>query len=256
MTRLFAAALLVATVTVAVTACGGAGAAPASPGVSGQVDVFAAASLTAAFQEIGAGFEKANPGATTVFNFGGSSSLAGQVLQGAPADVFASADEANLVRVVDGGAASGPVRPFAANRLVIVVPAGNPKGIRGLTDLAAPGLTVVLCAPAVPCGAYAQQALARAGARVTPRSQEQDVKAVVTRVGLGEADAGIAYATDVRAAGGRVQGVEIPAAQNIVAVYPVVALRGPHQAAGRAFTDYLLGAPAQQVLARHGFAKA
>ena len=239
-------------------ACGGGGSTvptPAATGVSGTVQVFAAASLTEPFGEIARAFERAHPGTTVRLNFGGSSTLAAQVVQGAPADVFAAADRPSLQRVIDGGVAAGPVRTFARNRLAIVVPPGNPRGIRSLGDLSAPGLAVVLCAPAVPCGAYAQQALAGAGARVTPRSQEQDVKAVVTRVALGEADAGIAYATDVQAAAGRVQGVAIPDAQNVFASYPVAALPGPNPAGGRAFAAYLLGADAQDVLGRHGFAR-
>jgi molybdate transport system substrate-binding protein len=150
----------------------------------------------------------------------------------------------------------GEARTFAANRLAIVVQPGNPKGITGLSGLARPGLVVVLCAPAVPCGAYAQQALSKAGVTVSPRSQEQDVKGVVTKVSLGEADAGIAYITDVSAAGAGVQGVDIPDAQNVLASYPIAVVKGgPNRAAARAFVDLVLSADGQAILTRHDFSR-
>lgn len=237
--------------------CGGLAAAPASTDpASGALDVFAAASLTSAFNEAGAAFHAAHPKASVRFNFAGSAALAAQIDEGAPADVFASADAPNMQKVVAGGATLSVPRTFATNRLEIVVAAGNPRGIRGLADLANPALVVVLCAPAVPCGNYAGQALAAAGVKVAARSQEQDVNAVVTKVALGEADAGIVYVTDVRAGGSRVQGVEIPDSQNVVASYPVAALRGGSNArGGQAFVDFLLSAAGQGILGRYGFAK-
>lgn len=242
---------------VLVAACGGSPArtAPADS-VGGTISVFAAASLTAAFNDEGRAFQAEHPTAPVQFNFAGSAALAAQILQGAPADVFASADLPNMQRVVDAGAAAGSPRTFASNRLQIVVAPGNPKGVKGLADLAKPGLVVVLCAPQVPCGSYAGQALARAGVKVTARSQEQDVNAVVSKIALGEADAGIVYVTDVRAAGARVQGVDIADEQNVVATYPVASLKaGPNSSGARAFIDFLLSDRGQGILAGYGFEK-
>jgi molybdate transport system substrate-binding protein len=188
------------------------------------------------------------------FNFAGSSALAAQITQGAPADVFASADQPNMQKVVDAGYANAP-GVFASNRLQMVVGRGNPKGIRSLADLARPGLVVVVCAPAVPCGAYGAQALGKAGVTVHPASQEQDVKAVVTKVQLGEADAGIVYQTDVRAAGSGVEGVDIPAEQNVTAEYPIAVLKGAGPAAA-AFVDFVRTAEGQRILAGFGFGPA
>lgn len=234
-------------------ACGGSPGRPAAE-LSGPLAVFAAASLTDAFKQEAAGFRSLHPAVQPQLQFAGSPMLVTQIGQGAPADVFASADQANMQRLVDAGLAAGRPRAFAANRLEIVVGAGNPKSIRGLADLAAPGLVIVLCAPAVPCGAYAQQALARAGVRVTARSQEQDVRSVVAKVALGEADAGIVYATDVRAAGAQVSGVEIPDAQNVPATYPVVEVKGAaNPRAAAAFVDFLLSPAGQKILDGFGF---
>jgi molybdate transport system substrate-binding protein len=239
-------------------ACGGApavGTTRAADSVSGTIAVFAAASLTGAFKDEAAAFQKQHPKATVQLNFAGSAALATQIDQGAPADVFASADQPNMQKVVAAGNASGP-RSFASNRLEIVVGAGNPKGVHGLADLANPALIVVLCASAVPCGNYADEALAKAGVKVTAKSQEQDVNAVVTKVALGEADAGIVYVTDVNAAGSKVAGVPIPAADNVDATYPVATLKGgANPAGGKAFVDFLLSPPGQAILARYGFAK-
>jgi molybdate transport system substrate-binding protein len=218
------------------------------------VTVFAAASLTAAFQSIGSAVVGANPRLQAEFNFAGSSTLVAQILEGAPADVFASADQPNMQKLVDGGLLSGSPRVFATNRLEIVVPAGNPKGITGLRDLARHGLAVVLCGPAVPCGRYAAQALQRAGVSVVPASQETDVKAVVSKVALGEADAGIGYVTDVKAGGVKVQGIVIPDNQNVVAAYPIAVVKATHDGgAARAFVDFVLSPQGQRVLASFGF---
>lgn len=236
-------------------ACGGAAAGrQGGDAIRGEVIVFAAASLTAAFREEAAGFTSQHPAARVTFNYAGSASLVTAIANGAPADVFASADSPNMDRAVASGeTASAPV-VFASNRLEIVVPAANPRHVTGLASLADPGTVVVLCAPQVPCGNYSGQALARAGVRVSPKSQEQDVNAVLTKVAQGEADAGIVYRTDVQGGGGRVRGVTIPDAQNVIASYPIVALRGgPNPAAGRAFIEYVLSAAGQSALARHGF---
>src|SRR5712692_1648887 len=225
-----------------------------TPAAPSAVTVFAAASLTAAFQSIGSAVGRANPPLLAEFNFAGSSTLVAQIQQGAPADVFASADQPNMQKLLDGGLVTGSPRVFATNRLQILVPAGNPKGITKLAELARPGLVVVLCAPAVPCGRYAAQALQKAGVGVVPASQEADVKAVVSKVALGEADAGIVYVTDVKAGGVKVQGIVIPDNENVVATYPIAVLKTAHDGrAAQAFVDFVLSPPGQRVLAGFGF---
>jgi len=247
-----AAALAVAALVLA--ACGGSddntssGGSSASPA---EIKVFAAASLTAAFTKIGEDFTAANGGTKVTLNFAGSQALATQIQQAAPADVFASADITNMDKVKD---LVGPPQIFASNQLQIVVEKGNPKGVKGLDDLANPDLKVVLAAPDVPVGKYSQQALEKAGVTVKPVSQEQDVKAVVSKVSLGETDAGIVYTTDVAAGGDKVEGVDIPEDQNVVATYPIAtvkASKAPDQA--QAFMDYVLSDQGQQVLKSYGF---
>ena len=236
------------------SSCGTSAPASTSPSaVSGTITVFAASSLTAAYTAIGRDFEKAHPGSMIKLSFGGSSTLVAQIQQGAIGDIFASADQPNMQKAVDAGLVAESPSIFAHNRLEIVVGAGNPKHITGLSNLAQSGLIVVLCAPAVPCGRYAAQALQKAGMTVKPASQETDVKAVVSKVALGEADAGIVYVTDVKAAGSGVQGVEIPLSLNVVADYPVAILKDSQNAPlAKAFVSYLLGA-GQPTLARYGF---
>jgi molybdate transport system substrate-binding protein len=242
-------------------ACGGVASNAGSPSpsadpVAGTINVFAAASLTAVFRDEGTAFQAKHPKATVQFNFAGSAALVSQINQGAPADVFASADKPNMDRVVAAAATGSPPQNFATNKLQIVVGSGNPKGIKGLADLANPGTVVVLCAPAVPCGNYANQSLTKAGVKVTAKSQEQDVNAVLSKVSLGEADAGIVYVTDVKAAGTRVQGVDIPDEQNVVASYPVATVKGgSNSAGGQAFIDFLLTPAGQGILASYGFSK-
>jgi molybdate transport system substrate-binding protein len=251
---------LTALVALLATGCGGVasgpGASPLSDGITGTVAVFAAASLTDAFKDVATAFQKRHVSVAVQLNFAGSQALASQIDQGAPADVFASADLANMQRVEAAGLLAGGPRSFAGNKLAIVVPAGNPKGVSSLAGLSDPALVVVLCAPSVPCGSYAGQALQKAGVKVTPKSQEQDVKSVVTKVGLGEADAGIVYVTDVRAGGARVEGVAIPDADNVAASYPVAAVKGGiNQKGGAAFIDFLLSGTGQAILAGYGFSK-
>ncbi|MEX1105066.1 MAG: molybdate ABC transporter substrate-binding protein, partial [Ilumatobacteraceae bacterium] len=173
----------------------------ASAAVSGAVTVFAAASLTAAFTEIGDAFMVENPDATVTFSFAASSELVTQIGEGAPADVFASADSSNMTKLIDAGNNRSEPVVFATNLAEIIVGPGNPTGITGVADLANPDLIVVMCAPEVPCGKYASKVFEQAGMTVTPKSLEENVKAVVTKVTLGEADAGIVYLTDVTAAG-------------------------------------------------------
>jgi molybdate transport system substrate-binding protein len=247
-TRL-AAALAVA--AIALAGCGGGGDSGGGSGAPGEIKVFAAASLTTAFTELGERFTAANGGAKVTFNFAGSQALATQIQQGAPADVFASADLANMDKVKD---LVGTPRNFASNRLQIVVEKGNPRNVQGLDDLAAGDLKVVLAAPEVPAGRYAAEALGKAGVTVTPVSEEDNVKAVVTKVSLGEADAGIVYVTDVAAGGDKVEGVDIPEDQNVLATYPTATVKASKaQDRAQAFMDLVLSAEGRQVLEDHGF---
>lgn len=238
--------------------CSGATPAPGSSStgaseVTGTLTISAAASLSSAFDEIAQGFEAEYPGVQIQpISYDGSSTLATQIIGGAPVDVFASADENNMDKVVDAGLAEGP-QVFATNTLVIAVPEGNPAGIESLADLAKPGATVVLCAQEVPCGAASQKLLSAAGITVTPVSQEQNVTAVLTKVAAGEADAGLVYATDVK---GRddVESLTPEGAEAVVNRYPIVALKdAPDAAAAAAFVAYVRGEHGQQILASHGF---
>ncbi|WP_432978359.1 molybdate ABC transporter substrate-binding protein [Dactylosporangium sp. CA-233914] len=226
----------------------------AAAGVTGTINVFAAASLTESFNKIGKDFEAANPGAKVTFNYGGSSALATQINQGAPADVFASAAPANMKTVTDAGNGSGDPVTFVKNQLVIAVPKGNPKAIKGLADLTKPGVKVALCAEQVPCGAAAKTALGAAGVKLTPVTLEQDVKAALSKVTLGEVDAALVYRTDAKAAAANVEGVEFPESAGAINNYPIVVLKSaPNAAGGKAFVDYVLSDKGKTVLAGAGF---
>lgn len=217
--------------------------APASP----RVTVLAASSLKEVLEEL-------SP--ATRYNFAGSDQLAFQIEQGAPADVFASAS-AKYTSALHARGLVGRPRVFATNRLVVVVPASNPAGIRSVDDLANRGVKLVIGDPEVPIGAYSRQVLARLGlnaALANVVSNEQDVKAVVAKVALGEADAGLVYRTDVRAAGSRVSAITIPAAGQTPVEYEVAVLRdAPDRAAAEAFVRVLLGDEGRAALRRHGF---
>ncbi len=216
--------------------------------------VFAAASLTETFTALGETFEDAHPGVRVRFGFGGSSTLAQQITQGAPADVFASASPATMATVTDAGDAAGPPRVFAGNRLVLAVPKDDPGRVRTVRDLSRPGLKVVLCAEQVPCGAAARTALDAAGVRVKPVSRERDVKAVLTKVGLGEADAGLVYRTDAMAAGDKVKGIDFPEAKKAINDYPVVEVAdAPQSALAKEFIRLVLGEQGRAALTRAGF---
>jgi molybdate transport system substrate-binding protein len=232
-----------------------AGSASAASGnISGTVVVFAATSLTEAFDKIGAQFEAAHPGVTVKFNYNGSSSLATSINQGAPADVFASAAPKNMDTVTTAGNASGSPQDFARNTGEIMVEKGNPKNIKSVSDLANPAIKVVVCAPEVPCGQVATAIFKNAGVTVKPVSEEQNVGGVVTKVSLGEADAGIVYVTDVKASEGKATGVPIPADQNDITAYPIAELKAaPNPAGAAAFISYVLSPAGQQVLASYGF---
>jgi molybdate transport system substrate-binding protein len=260
MTRRLVPALLTA-VVLATAGCSddrgpGAGSAgqPSGGRPSGTVTVFAAASLTEVFTRLGANFERDHPGTTVTFSFGASSALARQITAGAPADVFAAASPATMKQVTDAGEAAGEPRVFVRNQLVIAVPKDNPKKVDALADLAAPGVKVALCAAQVPCGAAAETALAAAGVTVEPVTLEQDVKATLTKVRLGEVDAALVYRTDARAAAADVTGVEFPESVRAVNDYPLVALTGaPNRAGADAFVAYVTSDAARAILTGAGF---
>jgi molybdate transport system substrate-binding protein len=218
------------------------------------VSVFAAASLTASFNALGTSFQAANPAVSVKFNYAGSPTLVTQIEQGAPADVFASADTTNMDKLTADGFTAGTSQVFAHNQLEIVVAPANPKGITGLADLAKPGVIYITEAPTVPAGKYSLQALASAGVKVTPKSLETSVTAVISKIELGEADAGIVYTTDVSVAGSKVAGVEIPAANNVIATYPIAAVKGTtNSVVANAFIAYVLSASGQSTLKSFGF---
>lgn len=243
-------------------------AAPADAPLVGELVVFAAASLTDAFTQIGQDFEAANPGTRITYNFAGSQRLAQQIAQGAPADVFASANTRQMgVAIESGRIVSGTQQVFVQNRLIVVLPADNRAGIESLPDLARPGLKLVLAAEAVPVGAYSRDFLAKAAADpafgagydtavlANLVSQEENVRAVLTKVRLGEADAGIVYSSDVAPdEADQVLRLAIPDALNTIAAYPVAAVQdSQHAALADAFIAYLLSPAGQDVLAQYGF---
>jgi molybdate transport system substrate-binding protein len=248
-----------AVVATLLVACGGQPAQEATqeppPADSRELLVFAAASLTDAFTEIETAFEAEHPEVAVTFNFGPSSGLADAIVQGAPADVFASASGTQMDNLTEPGLVADEPTVFARNLLQIAVEPGNPLGIRALADLARPDVTLVLAAPEVPAGEFAREALAKAGVQASPASEEVDVRAVLSKVALGEADAGVVYVTDVLVAGDEVDGVAIPEEQNVVAGYPIGALtESPNPEAAQAFVAFVLGPDGQAVLERYGFA--
>jgi len=279
--------MLVFVVLIALlTACGGAApavpdainapapaAAPAStaapaPAAAGNLTVFAAASLTAAFKEIGQQFGAANGGATVTFNFAGSDQLATQITQGAPADVFASANKKQMDVVIKAGeVVSGSERTFARNRLVVVYPKGNPGKLAALKDLANPGLKLVLANKSVPVGGYALDFLGKASklpeytTEFSPTvlknvvSYEENVKAVLSKITLGEADAGIVYTTDAATVtDGSIGTLNIPDNLNTIATYPIAATNNARSAdLARKFIEFVLSPDGQQILAKYGF---
>lgn len=229
---------------------------PAGPTAAAAIStrVFAAASLTAPFRALAAEFERRHPGASLELNFEGTPQLVLKVQQGAPVRVFAAADQPNMRKLVDAGFTDGAPRPFASNGLAIVAGKGNPKGITRLADLAKPDLKVALCGPEVPAGRYAREALKQAGVDVQSVSDEPNVRAVVTKVQLGEIDAGIVYRTDGHGLADRVVMVDLPAEHDVVATYPIALLGTPADGdAGEAFVAFVLAEDGQRILRSFGF---
>ncbi|MBE9374037.1 molybdate ABC transporter substrate-binding protein [Saccharopolyspora sp. HNM0983] len=230
----------------------------ASCGQSGEqgrqeLTVLAAASLTESFDELGQRFEQQHEGVRIRFDYQGSSTLAEQIDQGRPADVFASADEENMAKVTETGAADGQSQTFATNRLTIAVPPGNPAEVRSLADLTG-DRSVVICEPDVPCGSATAEVARAAGVSIQPASEENDVKSVLQKVIAGEADAGLVYVSDAQAAGEAVQTVDFPESGRAINEYPIVTLRGaPEPGLADEFTEFVRGPEGREVLERNGF---
>jgi len=235
---------------VGLSGCGGS----AADDGGQTLTVFAAASLTDVFTDLGAALEDQQPGLEVRFNVAGSSALATQIVQGAPADVFASANETQMSVVTDAGLAADEPAVFASNVLEIAVPAGNPGGVTGLADFAREDLTLAVCAPDVPCGAAAAQVFAAAGVTAVPDTQEEDVRAALTKVELGEVDAALVYASDVASAGESVEGVAFQEAEQAVSDYPITRLAdAANPDAARAFVDLVLSEAGRRALTDAGF---
>jgi molybdate transport system substrate-binding protein len=261
--KLLAALLVTASLSAGLAGCGSGS--PGSGGtasartsetarLSGAVTVFAAASLKATFTEIAADFESKNPGTKVTLNFAGSSDLAIQILQGAPADVFASADARSMAKLTDAKLIDGEPVDFATNILEIAVPPSNPASISSFADLAKPGVKVVVCAPQVPCGAATDTLEKAAGTTLTPVSEESSVTDVLGKVTSGEADAGLVYVTDVKTAGARVKGIPFAESDQAVNTYPIAAVgTSKNTDVARAFVTAVTGSGGRKVLSDAGF---
>ena len=259
-------ALAVAGLALLLAGCGG-GAPPAAPAPSaassgassaatesGTVTVLAAASLTEAFGNLEKRFEADHPGVDVKLNFAGSSDLAQQIVNGAPADVFAAASDATMKTVTDAGLAAVSPTIFATNVLQIATAPGNPRGIASFADLANPDLKVVVCAPQVPCGAAAEKIEKAIGVTLSPVSEEADVKSTLGKVSSGDADAGLVYVTDVQAAGPDVSGIDFPEANQAPTNYPITVLKNAPQAAlAKEFIDFVRGDAGRRELGAVGF---
>ncbi|MBD0323927.1 MAG: molybdate ABC transporter substrate-binding protein [Aldersonia sp.] len=222
---------------------------------TGEITVFAAASLNKPFTELGTRFESEHPGASVTFNFAGSSDLATQIMQGAPADVFASANTANMTKVVDAGLVDGQPIDFASNVLTIVTAPGNPKGVTSFADLAEPGTTVVVCAEQVPCGAATRTVEDATGVTLSPVSEESQVSDVLGKVTSGQADAGLVYVTDAEGAGEKVTRVDFAESAQAVNTYPIATLtESAKPETARQFVALVAGPEGREVLAAAGFA--
>jgi molybdate transport system substrate-binding protein len=256
-----ALAVIGAAATLLLAGCGGSStgssAAPTSAASAAQtLTVLAAASLTESFTALGKQFETDHPGVTVKFNFAGSSDLAQQIVQGAPADVFAAASDTTMKTVTDASLTAAPPTVFAKNILQIATPPGNPKGIATFADLAKPDLKVIVCAAQVPCGAAAAKIEKATNITIKPVSEESDVKSVLSKVESGDADAGLVYVTDVNSAGDKVQGVNFPEASKAVTNYPIAVLKNaPAADLAKQFEAVVTGDLGQKALEQAGFAK-
>lgn len=229
-------------------------ASPTSTAITGDLTVFAAASLKSTFTDLGAQFEKDNPGTKVTFNFAGSSDLVAQLTQGAPADVFASADTKNMTKVADAGVVAGEPVDFATNTLTIVTAPGNPKSIEEFADLAKPGNQVVVCAPQVPCGSAAEKIEKATGVALAPVSEESSVTDVLGKVTSGQADAGLVYVTDAKGAGDKVAAIPFPQSSAAVNTYPITTLKdSTNPAAAQKFVELVTGPAGRDVLSKAGF---
>jgi molybdate transport system substrate-binding protein len=256
-------AVLAVAALLTLAACGGSGGTTGSSSstssssagkLTGTLTVFAGSSLTGVFGKLGDQLTAANPGLKVQFNFAGSSALATQLKQGAPADVFASANEPQMKVVTEAGLQAADPTIFTENVLEIAVPKGNPGHVTGLKDFANAALTLAVCAPDVPCGAAAKQVFAAAKVDAKPDTQEEDVKAALTKVQLGEVDAALVYTTDVKAAGSDVEGISFPEAEQAINKYPICALKAaPNPKAAKAFVDLVMSDAGQKALADAGF---
>lgn len=228
----------------------------ASGDISGEITVFAAASLRSTFEEIGQDFSEQYPDASVRFSFGGSSDLVAQLTSGAPGDVFASADENNMTKAVDASLIEGDPVDFASNTLTIVTPPGNPGNVQSFADLANPDVSVVVCAPPVPCGAATNRIEDATGVDITPVSEESSVTDVLGKITSGQADAGLVYVTDATGAGDGVDTVSFPESSDAVNIYPISVLAdSANPEAAQAFVDLVTGDVGQGVLAEAGFSK-
>lgn len=247
----------VLTLVLPVAACGSDSDGDQAGGGGGggtTLTVYAAASLTATFEEIGKRFEAEHDGVKVEFDFGGSADLVTQIQEGAPADVFASADTANMDKLVDADLTGDDPQDFATNTLEIVTPPDNPAGVASFQDLAEQGLQLVVCAPEVPCGAATARMADNLGVRLHPVSEEQSVTDVLAKVTSGEADAGVVYVTDVAAAGDAVTGVTFPESDDVVNTYPIAAVAGTDaEDLADDFVEFVLGDTGQGILKSAGF---
>jgi molybdate transport system substrate-binding protein len=234
---------------------GASGASSATAGTT-SITVFAAASLQGAFTQIGQQFERAHPGARVTFSFGPSSGLATQIINGAPASVFASAAPSNMTQVVKAGQTLTSPSNFAKNKMEVAVPPGNPGGVTSVDNLSKSAVKVALCQPQVPCGTVAAKVFKNAGIAVKPVTLQPDVKSVLTQVELGNVDAGMVYVTDVKAAGTKVKGVAVPSGDNASTLYPIATLKGASdKTVANEFVAYVMGPQGQHVLGEDGFEK-
>jgi molybdate transport system substrate-binding protein len=237
---------------IGLVACGGSD--DSDSGDGGDLTVFAAASLTEAFSDLGKQYEAEHDGAKVKFNFASSSDLAAQIDQGAPADVFASADEPNMQKVVDADMTDGDPEAFAGTVLEIAVPKGNPGNVKSLDDLSREDLLVAICDVEAPCGNAATEVLGKAGVDASIDSYEADVKSVLTKVELGEVDAGLVYHSDVLAAGDKIDSIRIPERDQVINVYPIAVVKGAgNPEGGQDFIDLVRGDDGQAELAKWGF---